>query len=207
MAEKKQPDYSSFERYQFGALAGVLAGSEESARHAPRALEILAGKDGLNLDPNAKEYHDSFGEQTPEQIEKAIKTYSGKFRKARGELSPVDLIGWYSDVLSCLDEGEMEKVVAYFGQYEEPLGAIESKMGKASHIKKGEGTGANTDEEVAAAEKMLQKYGTLMQVMSVLDNYKFENLRPNVVGMSKKEDLKGIAAQLPEVASYKARAA
>jgi len=208
MTEKKQPDYSSFQRYQNAMVAARFASSknEDDLRHVSGALEALVGKGGMNLGEDGDGLL-AGALKSKEGIQTAIGIYSGKFRKARGELSPADLIGWYSDVLSGLSEEESGRIVAYFGQYEESLGAIESKMGKASHIKNGEGTGANTEEELAVAEKTLQKYGTLMQVMSVLDTYQFENLRPNVVSMSRKEDLKGIASKLPEVASYKARAA
>ncbi|MEX2016863.1 MAG: hypothetical protein WD876_00100, partial [Candidatus Pacearchaeota archaeon] len=73
MAEKKQADYSSFEKYMYGALAGrMLAAGNEG--YAESSLEILAGKKGLNLGEEALKFHEAFGEQTKEQIANAVNT-------------------------------------------------------------------------------------------------------------------------------------
>ncbi|MDP3987454.1 MAG: hypothetical protein Q8P81_04485 [Nanoarchaeota archaeon] len=198
MAEQEQTPSYSFEKYQYGALAGLLAGSEETKRYAPSALEILAGSKGLNLGEEAEGF--VRGTYASEKgLETAIKIYAGSFMEKKGEYTPSDLAGWYSDVLAGLSDEEAGRITQYLGEYAESLSSINKRVSRANHILEGKNTDANTDEQVREAEKVMEKYGNLLNIISVLDRYKFEKLKPTVIDAARKKDLKNLASQLPPV--------
>ena len=193
--QRQLPD---FQKYQYGALAGRLAQSEESSRYAPSALEMLAGPRGINLGLDAIEYHNSFGEQTQEQIAKSIRVYSGKFEEKRGEYKPVELAnGWYGAVLNSLDKEDKDKILAVLGRHDETLGNITKKAQKAAYtVKAPKDSGLFTPEQKAEAEETLGKYQRVLRIIEALDRYTFEGLRPDAVKASEKQELKGLASQL-----------
>ncbi len=194
MTAKEKPAYG-FEKYAYGALAGRLASSEENSRYAPSALEMLAGKKGLNLGEEALGF--IRGTQASEEgIKTAINVYAGKFEEEKGKYKPIDMASWYDSVLKDLDKADKDKIVSTLGKYTETIGAIMKKVVKANHIVKGKGTGANTPEQVSDAEKTMEKYQHAMIIMQTLDNYKFEGLRSDAVSEFRKQDLKGLASKL-----------
>ena len=194
--ESKQIDYSDFEKYQFGALAAHMLASKENSRYAPSALEVLAGEKGLNLGEEALGF--IRGTQASEKgIQTASNVYGGKFEEKRGKYSPADLAGWYAPLLNGLELKEKEKITGILGDNNETLENITKKQKKASHIVEGEDIeGLYSKEQVADAKKILEKYQKLSVVLSILDNYKFESLRPDVIDEARKKDLKELASRL-----------
>lgn len=186
MAEKER----NFIPYQYGALAGILANSNESKRHAPSALEVLAGEKGLNLGEESLGF--VRGTQASEEgIATAINVYAKNFKEKRGTYKPVELADWYAPVLSDLDEQERKKVIEYLGKYDENLESIEKKVATAGYILgKDAPEGLFTDKQKSEARETLEKYGKLMSILNVLDTYKFETLRPDAVNTTRGKDLK-----------------
>ena len=190
----------NFEKYQYGALAELLASSEESGRYAPGALEVLAGAKGLNLGEEALGF--IRGTQASEDgIKTAIQIYAGKFKEKRGEYKPAELAaGWYANVLNSIDKGDKDKIVAKLGMYDETLGAIQKKVKKArlvvSASKDKDLKEEYTPEQIVQSEETLKKYGTALQIIEALDRYTFENLRPEAVNTTFKQELKGLASKV-----------
>ena len=195
-AKKMAEEERNFARYQYGALASVLANSKESKRYAPSALEILAGKKGLNLGEEALGF--VRGTQASEEgIQTAINVYAQNFKEKRGKYKPVELADWYTPVLSDLDEQERKKVVEYLGKHDENLGSIEKKVAEADYILSEDAPeGLFTDKQKSEARETIEKYGKLISILNVLDTYKFESLRPDAVNTTRKKDLKNLASKL-----------
>jgi hypothetical protein len=185
-----------FEKYMYGALAGRLTQSKESSRYAPSALEILAGKKGLNLGEEALGF--IRGTQASEEgIKTAINVYAGKFEEERGKYKPIDMAQWYDSILKDLDAGDKQKIVGVLGKYSETIGSIVKKFSQAGYITAEEAPeGLFTPQQIASAKATLEKYGEVLQVMDILDNYKFEELRSDAVSSRRKADLKGLASKL-----------
>jgi hypothetical protein len=190
----KQKSYD-FEQYQYGALAGRLAQSKESARFAPGALEILAGAKGLGLSDEAIKYHKSFGEQSPEQIGSAIRAYAGQFEEKRARYKPGELADWYQPVLEGLDQTEKDKIVAYLKTYDESLGQINENLEDASTISEASDR-LYTPEKKAEAKRILERYQPLAALLQTLDSYKFESLRLDAVDSERVKKLKDLASKL-----------
>ena len=182
-----------FERYQYGALATRLAGSAESKRFAPSALEILAGSKGLNLGEEALGF--IRGTQASEEgIKTAMQIYAGEFEKKRGEYKPAELSGWYQPLIADLDKTDQDKIGSVLARYDETLKDIYLAYGKATHALKTPG-GISPDEEEKAKE-IKAKYEPIILLLQTLDSYKFETLRGNAVDSARKTDLKNLASQL-----------
>jgi len=198
MAEQEQtPDYSTFEKYQYGALAARFL-NEKDMTNTQGALEVLAGGDGLNLGNEAIGF--IRGTQASEKgIEIAASMYGARFAEERGKLSPANLAGWYSDVLSGLDEDYSARLTASLRGHTETWADIIKKVSKANHIMEGGEIGVNTPEQVAEARSVFEKYQSIGELMSILDKYKMESLRPKTIDVSRKKALSGIASKLPGV--------
>lgn len=184
----------NFQQYQYGALAARLASSEENARFAPSALEILAGAKGLNLGEESLGFIK--GTQASEEgIKTAINVYSGQFEKKRGEYKPEELATWYAPILKGLDKSETDKILSVLYEHDETLNSIREDYGRATYMIKAP-KGLFTDEQKAQAKGIKEKYDKVLSVMNVLDSYKFETLRGDAVDATRKADLKNLASKL-----------
>jgi hypothetical protein len=184
----------NFEEYQYGALAARLAGSEENARFAPSALEILAGSKGLNLGEKALGF--IRGTQASEDgMKTAINIYGGQFEEKRGEYKPAELTSWYQPLIADLSKEDQDKILAALNEHDETLASIREGYGKATYIIKAP-KGLFTDEQKNAAKKVKEKYERVLLVMQTLDSYKFESLRGDAVDSTRKTDLKNLASKL-----------
>lgn len=200
--ERTLPD---FMKYQYGALAARLAISEESSRYMPGALEMLVGAKGLDFGEDAEAivhgWRESLkkGEQTA--VLTSINDYNQKFNEKRGEYKPVELTsGWYAPVLNSIDKEDADKIVRYLGKYDETLSAITKKHKKAAKIvedsKDKDLKESYTPEQISEANETVKKYNDVLGIIQALDRYSFENLRPDVVKATRKQELKGLASQL-----------
>ena len=192
----KQSSPLSFEKYAYGALAGRLLGSEESKGYAQSALEVMVGSKGLNMGEEALRFHRAFGPQSEDQMNSAINVYAGEFEKERGKYKPADMTAWYDSVLSDLAKEDKEKILGALGKYTETFETINKESSKAAYIMKGKDKDVFSKEQIDKAKKTLEKYKEILSVISVLDNYKFEQLRPDAVSEARKSDLKGLASKL-----------
>ena len=202
MTEQKR-ELPNFQKYQYGALAARLALSKESARYMPGALEKLVGPEGLNFGKAAEGIVHGWraslakGEQTA--VLTSINYYNQQFEEERGEYKPIELVNsWYAPVLNSIDAEDRAKIVAYLGKYDETLDVINSKDTEARHTLEGKEKGIKsyTPERVSAANETMTKYGKVLQIIETLDNYVFEDLRPDVVKAARTRDLKDLASKL-----------
>ena len=198
MTDEKQ-DYSSFERYMYGALAGRFLQSKENARHTPSALEVLAGAKGLNLGEEAEGFIK--GTQASEKgIQTAVGIYAGKFEEKRGEYSPSQLSQFYLPILDGLENGTRETILRHIKEYTEPLKEIIKKYKRAAKIveesEDDDFKDMYTPEQVSEAKKTAEKYGKVLNTLQKLDEYKFETLRPDAVDVTRKSELKNLASKL-----------
>ena len=109
MAKDKTPDYTEFSKYAFGRFAADCLKSDETARYAPNALEILASSKGLNLGDEALGF--IRGTQASEEgIKTAASVYGHKFEEKKSAYSPADLTEWYMPLLAGLEEDEKKKI-------------------------------------------------------------------------------------------------
>ena len=195
--ERQTPDYSKLFRYQYGALAAQFL-KEKDTGSVNGSLEMLVGKDGLNLGKEAEGF--IRGTQASEKgIQTAVSIYLGAFEEARGEYSPADLTGWYSGVLSGLGDEESGRITQYLGKYKESWKEISGKVIGANHTLKGAGTGANTPEQIAEAQKTMEKYSGVFNLIGDLDRYHFEKLRPKATEKARMNELRELASRLPPV--------
>jgi len=195
--ERQTPDYSNLAKYQYGALAAQFL-EEKNTSYANGSLEMLASKEGLNLGEEAEGF--IRGTQASEKgIQTAVNIYLGAFEEAKGEYSPADLTGWYSDVISGLGDEESGRITQYLGEYKESWKDIARKVIGANHTIKGAGTGANTPEQIAEAQKIMEKYSVVFNLIRDLDRYHFEKLRPKATEKARMNELKELASRLPPV--------
>jgi hypothetical protein len=187
-SETNGPD---FRKYGYGALAGSLIGSEPE--YADGALRTLAGLKGLALGEEAEGFVDT-ALSTEQGVQTAANIYAVKFQEARGKLKPSDLVSWYNPTFSDLDGTVRKKIVESLGSYNENIGDIQKKFVKAQTILKNQGV--FSDDEVSAANKDAKKYKEVMTIMSTLDRYTFESMRPDAVEVTRKNDLEALAKQL-----------
>ena len=195
MANKK-PAPLEFEKYQHGASAARLLASEDSARYAPSALEVLAGKKGLNLGEEALGF--VRGTQASEEgVKTAINVYAGKFEEKRGKYSPAQLVNWYNPILGDLGADSRDKIANYLGKYTESLQDIRNNVNDALNtLDKKAKKGKFTQTQINLAQDILKKYQEVLNVLGILDNYKFETLRPDAVDAARKQDLENLASRL-----------
>ena len=193
------PDYSIFEKYQFGALAARLNASKESAKYAPSSLEVLAGSKGLNLGDEAMGFIRGT-QASQEGIKTAINTYAEQFEQARADYTPSDLSDWYMPLLDGIEDEEKERILGVLNEYSEKLGEINKKFKVASKIIENSEDADLRDlyneEQISQAREDVEKYGKVMLTMQILDNYKFEGLRPDVIDAARTKELKGLASRL-----------
>jgi hypothetical protein len=194
--QTSKPKVYDFEKYQYGALAGRLLASKENARHAPNALEILAGAKGLNLGEEALGF--IRGTQASEKgIQTAISVYASEFEKKRGQYKPSDFAKWYAPVLADLEKKDKDKILGELSKHNETLKNITDKVSKAAYITNDDAPeGLFSDKQIEDAKKVMEKYSKLMFTLKVLDDYKFEALRADAVDETRKKDLKDLASNL-----------
>lgn len=190
--EKEAP--LAFEKYQYGALAEMLRNTKESQRFAPGALEVLAGKKGLNLGEEAEGFVQG-AMSTPKGIEIATQTYNGAFNKKRDEYKPAQLASWYMPVLAGLDKAEVDKILGVLNQHDETLAQIKATYKRASYLANAP-EGVLDTKQIGPAKEIAEEYGNILSVLAVLDSYKFETFRGEAVGATRVKELKGLAAKL-----------
>jgi len=189
MAENNQT--SNFERYGYGALAGRLLRS--NPKYANGSLDVLAGEEGLNLGEDAVGFIRGT-QASKEGVETAISVYAGKFEEERGRLKPSELASWYDSVLEGLDEGDKDTIIDTLGKYDETVGDLTMKVTKAQKVL--EAPEAFGKIEVSKANGTMRKYGEVLSVISMLDEYVFERMRPVAVEATRKRSLEALAKQL-----------
>lgn len=185
-----------FQKYQYAGLAASLARSEEGAKYVSGALQVLAGDQGLKLGEEALGF--IRGTQASEEgIKTAINVYNKKFQEERGKYKPVDLAKWYDSVLNGLEYTEKTKISIALGKNNETLKDILEKVRKAEYILNYKTQDdLFTSEQRSEAKETMEKYNEVLNIMATLDNYKFEELRPDAVEATRKGSLEDLVKTL-----------
>jgi len=188
-----------FEQYQYAGLAASLAGSQEGAQYIPGALEVLAGDKGLKLGEEALGFIRGT-QASKEGIETAINVYNQKFHDERGKYKPIDLAKWYDSVLTDLEDTEKTKILTALEKHDETLKDIKKKFKIALRVVESQEDDdlkdEYTPEQRSEAKETIEKYKDVLDVMATLDNYKFEELRPDAVETTKKRSLESLVKKL-----------
>lgn len=185
---------SDFQKYQYAYLAGVLTqkGEEE---YVPGSLELLAGKDGLNLSDDAMGFVRG-ANASKEGIDTVKGIYSEKYFKALENTTVDQYIKWYGDVLKDIPEEERSKILKVLKEKgSEKIGKIQKEFINAQKIIEDK-TDLFTEKHKEDAKNFLQKYQAFLGAYSTLEKYKTEELRSNAVNVSKKNDLSELVSKL-----------
>ena len=189
----KTPD---FQKYQYAGLAASLARSEEGAKYVSGALQVLAGDQGLKLGEEALGF--IRGTQASEEgIKTAINVYNKKFQEERGKYKPVDLAKWYDSVLTGLEDTEKKKILVALKKHDETIGSISEKVREAMYtLSDTAPKNMFTSEQKSEAKETMEQYDGVINLMATLDNYKFEELRPDAIEATRKRSLEDLVKTL-----------
>jgi hypothetical protein len=177
MTEEEIPKYiEDLNRYQYADVAGRFASSEETAEFVPGALEKLVS--GFGVDKDILEGLKQGTLASKEGIETAVKIYSDKYKKSLGTLKVSEFYDVrYSTLKSLLgEEKAMEAKVTLEKYSEQSVGSITKKVEQANAILKDK-TGLFDEEKKAEAKKTLEKLGPVYNIIQLIEQRKFEELR------------------------------
>jgi hypothetical protein len=184
-------------RYQGGELASRFYGSDQDRVYVNGALYQLASD--LGIEKEAKGFID--GSMASEDgIKTAVGVYSTKYREAINEVKMGDLFEHYDEFLKdYLDVEEVDKVKAEFGKFSnETYGEINKEIAKSLYVI--DGTDKKlydfSDKEKEKAKDVLEEYQKIFSLMKILEDIKFENLRPKAVKRSQGRNLKNLVGKL-----------
>lgn len=199
MADKKTPEKeakkSDFERFQYGYLAASLLGKGEDSKYVQGSLELLAGKEGLNLSEDAQGFvQATFA--SDESIQTATGIYGNQFQDKLKGVSVSEYYSWYNPQLAGLDDADKKRFDSAMDAFKgEKVGEINKKIRLATTKLKAP-QGDYSDAEIDEARKTYQKYEKYLAVTQTLDGYKFESLKSNAVDAARKKELKTLASKL-----------
>ena len=182
------------ERYKHAELARRFLKNETDSIHIESAINALCDSMGVDAKKAVRIAAKHGG------MEDVIKTYSADYQNALGSLKVEELLTYYTgDIESYLNPGETSKVRAEFEKFSgEKFVDISDKLKKSKFIIEGKDKGLYnfSGEEIENAKKTQKKYQNLTLIISILEEIKFESLRPNIVKQTYKEALKEISDKL-----------
>ena len=177
MTDEEIPKYiEDLNRYQYANVAARFASKEEDAQFVPSALEKLVS--GFGIDKDMIEGLKEGTLASKEGIETAVQIYAGKYQKALGTLKVSEFYDVrYSTLKSLLgEEKAMEAKVTLEKYSEQSIASINKKFEQASYILKDK-TGLFDEEKKAEAKKTLEKLGAVYNVIQLIEQRRFEELR------------------------------
>ncbi len=173
-------------RYEHAVLASRFARSEVDQMYVPGALKKLKN----SLDDDAQRATEiALGLGGHEQI---IQTYADKYSKILEKLTVGELSTGYSKTIdNYLDKTEADKLKKEFNKFsDKTLEGINKELKKAKHILDGKDDYKYPDNEIEWAKQTKDKYKHINPNIAILENIKFEALRPNAVKKTHEELLK-----------------
>lgn len=184
-------------RYQGGELASRFYKSEQDRVYVNGALYQLASD--LGIEEEARGFIDG-SMASEEGIKTAVGVYSDKYREAINKAKIGDLFKHYDELLKdYLNDEEVDKVKAKFKKFSDrTYGEINDEIQKSLYIL----DGANkkfydfSDEEIEKAKDALEEYQKIFPLMKILEDIKFEDIRPKAVKRSQGRNLKDLVEKL-----------
>jgi len=189
MTEEEIPQYiQDLNRYQYADVAARLGSSEETAQFVPSTLEKLVS--GFGVDKDILEGLKQGTLASKEGIETAVKVYAGKYKKSLETLKVSEFYDVRCSTLkSLLGEGKATEAKEIFEKYaEQSIGSIMKKIGQAQAIFKDK-TGLFDDAKKAEAKKTLEKLGAISDLIQLLEERKFEEIRNDATKQYYKDNI------------------
>lgn len=182
-------------RYENGESAKRLYQSEEGKKFVPGALDNLMGSLHEDAALSTRVAIKHGGE------EDIIELYAGKYQKALGSLDIEELLEkQYEGILnSYLDEIKATKIRKEFAKFSNAtVGDIRKEFASSQYILLGEQTESYkfSDKEVENAQKTFKEYEKINNILELLEDIKFENLRPIAAKKTYKQHLEEYAESL-----------
>lgn len=191
MAEEKSNYLEDMKRYQYGELAKRLSQSKENQRFVPGALEQLAS--------DIKEISESENLLLKDLIKKGqglesiLEVYPAKYGKEYNNLTVEELLSHYEKILNdYLTKERVMKIKENFGKVGgEKLGDIEKKLNKAMYDMLGKQKGYRefSEKELKSIQDVIGKYGLIKDILNLLEDIKFEELRPTATENAYRQEL------------------
>ncbi|MEK6827507.1 MAG: hypothetical protein AABX99_03425 [Nanoarchaeota archaeon] len=189
MTEEEIPQYiQDLNRYQYADVAARLGSSEDTAQFVPGALEKLVS--GFGVDKDILEGLKQGTLASKEGIQTAVKVYAGKYHKSLETLKVSEFYDVrYSTLKSLLGEGKATEAAEIFGKYaEQSISSITKKISQAQAILKDK-TGLFDDAKKAEAKKTIEKLGAIHDLITLLEERKFEEIRNDATKQYYKENI------------------
>ncbi len=185
--EHNKPKYlEDITRYQYADVAARLGSNEETAPFARGALEKLV--DSFGVDKEILEGLKAGTYASEEGINAAIGVYEGKYQKALGSMNVSEFYDIRSGILkSILGEEKANEAKSVFEKYkDQSVGSLMKKVGQANMIAKDK-TGYFNDQQKADAKKTLEKLGSIVSLINMIEQRNYEELRNSATKSSYKE--------------------
>ena len=187
MTEEEIPQYiQDLERYQFGNVAARLYSKEEDAPFARGALEKLVS--GFNVDKDILEGLKAGTFASEEGIKTAAGIYAGKYKKSLETLKVSEFYDVrFSTLKSLLGDAKAAEAKETFEKYkDQSIGSIMKKISEAQ-AKLDDKTGLFDEAAKAEAQKTIDKFGPIFNIIQVLEQRRYEELRNDATKSTYKE--------------------
>ena len=176
MTEEIKPKYlEEITRYQYADVSARLGSDKQTAPFAVGALEKLVDSFGMDKDMISGLREAAFASE--EGIATAVKIYSEKYQNALNQSKVTEFYNLRLPTLtSLLGEEKAKEAQAVFEKYsKDTIGSITSKVNKAQAIMNS-GNGFNNKEK-EEAKKTLEKLGAIFNLIQLLEQRNYEELR------------------------------
>lgn len=177
MTEEEIPQYiQDLNRYQYADVAARFSQNENEAHFVPSTLEKLVS--GFGIDKDVLEGLKAGTFASEEGIKTAVNIYAGKYHKSLGTLKVSEFYDVrYSTLKSLLgEEKAMEAKVNLEKYKDQSVASITKKVEQANAILKDK-TGLFDEDKKAEAKKTLEKLGAVYNIIQLIEQRRFEELR------------------------------
>ena len=191
MENEDKPKYlEDLTRYQYANVANRLFSDEKTRQFAPGALEKMLD----TINPADKEmakagYMGAFASEEGTKI--AIGINAKKYQDSLSNLKVTEFYDVRSGILKSLfGDEKAEEYKAFFEKYgEQTVGSITKRFMQAQTIINDK-TGLFDEEKKKEAKKTLEKYASISNVIGLLEDRNFEELRAGATKSTYKEMIK-----------------
>lgn len=194
MEEKKGT--LNYDDYRYGELANRFFQTKEGQIHVKSSLEKLVQETGA--DKNARAFVEGTY-ATKEGLATAAKVGAEDYAEAFGSLTIKDIYQIYESTIQFYlgkDTQEFQNAKAEFEKFrDETYNSILEKLEYAETMIKDGKTLKHSQEEIDEAERIKEKYTKLFTYIKILEDRKFEGLRPDVVDRTYKNYMKELASE------------
>jgi len=192
MAEEAPNYVEIMQKNRYAALAAYSEKQKDEAT-AVSALELLAVEaEGFN----PKNGFVQGSAVTPQGRKRVLEDYLPKYVKAQKESEVSKLAGVYG--LEGYVQGDtLEAIKREIGKHaDETYGSIAEKVADAKYVLDGKDTHKFKESEVKAAEKTIEKYQNIMQVLNGLESIYMEKIKVQADERTHVRKLDKIAADI-----------